>query len=160
MIPTVERARGRWTEILPRLGVAAHHLRNRHGPCPLCGGKDRFRFDDKRGEGTYFCNQCGAGTGLLLVRKLNGWDHATACKAVDDIIGRDWRPAPATASDAASQAVQAATRKARAIEGLLREATDRSVVDAYLARRGLSVTSEVLRPDTDWLDVLNGEDRP
>src|SRR5262249_49918290 len=92
MIPTTERARGRWREILPVLGIAATFLRNRHGPCPLCGGKDRFRFDDKNGDGTYFCNQCGAGTGVILVRKRHRWDHATACSAIDDIIGREHRP--------------------------------------------------------------------
>ncbi len=54
---TIERARGRWSEILPRLGIDARFLRNRHGPCPLCGGKDRFRFDDRDGSGSYFCNQ-------------------------------------------------------------------------------------------------------
>ena len=36
---TVERARGRWREILPRLGIDARFLVNRHGPCPLCGGR-------------------------------------------------------------------------------------------------------------------------
>src|SRR5690348_13963485 len=59
-IPTVDRARGRWREILPCLGVETRYLTNKHGPCPLCGGKDRFRFDDKNGDGTYYCNQCGA----------------------------------------------------------------------------------------------------
>ena len=71
------------------LGVAPTYLRNRHGPCPICGGKDRFRYDDKNGDGTYFCNQCGAGTGIILVRRLHGWDHATACNAVDEIIGKN-----------------------------------------------------------------------
>ena len=143
MISTIERARGRWTEILPMLGIPATHLRNRHGPCPLCGGKDRFRFDDKHGEGTYFCNQCGAGTGILLVRKRHGWDHATACKAVDDIIGREHRPRPASLP--ACDGAAAAAKKARAIERVLGDATDPAVVEAYLARRGLSVTSDALR---------------
>ena len=89
---TVERAIGRWLEILPQLGIAPQFLQNRHGPCPLCGGKDRFRYDNKNGDGTYYCNQCGAGTGLLLLRKLHGWDHATACRAVDAIIGTEYRP--------------------------------------------------------------------
>ncbi len=69
---TVERAHGRWTEILPLLGVDPRFLVNRHGPCPLCGGKDRFRFDDKDGSGSYYCNGCGAGVGIILVRKLHG----------------------------------------------------------------------------------------
>jgi len=153
MIPTTERARGRWREILPVLGIAAKYLRNRHGPCPLCGGKDRFRFDDKHGDGTYFCNQCGAGTGVILVRKRHGWDHATACRAIDDIIGREYRPRTAAAPDQATgQATDRATgqatgeaKRTRTVAALLGEATDHAVVDAYLARRGLSVTSGVLR---------------
>ena len=49
--PLKDRARGRWPGILTALGVPAKALRNRHGPCPVCGGKDRFRFDDKGGAG-------------------------------------------------------------------------------------------------------------
>jgi putative DNA primase/helicase len=141
MIPTVERARGRWGEILPMLGVAPAFLRNRHGPCPICGGKDRFRYDDKNGDGTYYCNQCGAGTGIIMLRKLHGWDYATACKAVDEIIGKEYQPNEPPASAGA----RTAARNARAIDDLLRDATDQAVVDSYLVRRGLSVTSDVLR---------------
>lgn len=66
----VKVARGHWAQILPALGV--NILKNRHQPCPVCGGKDRFRFDDQEGRGTWFCNQCGAGDGLALVtRALN-----------------------------------------------------------------------------------------
>ena len=39
-------AHGRWPEILAALGIDPAALRNRHGPCPGCGGRDRFRFDD------------------------------------------------------------------------------------------------------------------
>jgi hypothetical protein len=53
-------AQHRWLDILTALGVPAKFLRNWHGPCPMCGGKDRFRFDDKDGKGTFFCNGCGA----------------------------------------------------------------------------------------------------
>ena len=84
---TVDRARGRWRDILVQLGVESRFLVNRHGPCPLCGGKDRFRWDDKEGSGSYYCNQCGPGPGLLLLRKLHEWDYATACAEVDKIIG-------------------------------------------------------------------------
>jgi putative DNA primase/helicase len=138
MIPTVERARGRWTEILPQLGVAVTHLRNRHGPCPICGGKDRFRFDDKNGDGTYFCNQCGAGTGIILLRKLHGWDYATACRHVDEIIGRV-PPAPFKATPKKSD-----DRKLNAIERLLSGSSDDDLVRGYLRARGLSVNSTVL----------------
>jgi putative DNA primase/helicase len=133
---TVERARGRWREILPRFGIDSRFLLNRHGPCPLCGGRDRYRFDDRDGTGSYYCNQCGAGTGLILIRKLRNWDHATACREVDSIIGRDPPAAPNPAKREPD--------RAEAIRRVLAEATDCSVVDAYLSRRGLSVTSPIL----------------
>ena len=136
---TLERARHRWREILPQLGIATSFLTNKHGPCPLCGGRDRYRFDDKDGAGTYFCNQCGPGTGLILLRKKHGWDFKTAVSEIDRIIGRDPRstnPIPRT-----DKVGREAT-----IKRLLAEATTNSdIVTAYLKRRGLSVTSPVLR---------------
>ncbi len=65
---TVKQACGHWPRILPALGVKV--IKNRHQSCPVCGGSDRFRFDDKEGRGTWFCNQCGAGDGLKLVEKV------------------------------------------------------------------------------------------
>lgn len=140
MISTIERARGRWPEILPRLGLSPEFLRNKHGPCPLCGGKDRYRFDDREGEGTYICGQCGAGSGIILIRKLHGWDFKTACDEVDKIIGTDWNVQPLS-----SLPPDHADRRRRAIEKALIGATDQSVVDHYLQRRGLGVVSESLQ---------------
>jgi putative DNA primase/helicase len=136
---TIERARGRWREILPQLGVDARFLTNRHGPCPMCGGKDRFRFDDKEGSGSYYCNQCGAGVGLILVRRLYGWDHKTACTEVDKIIGIG------TAAPSTTHAPKSAAGKAAAIRRLLSEARQSDIVTAYLRRRGLAVMSDVLK---------------
>jgi putative DNA primase/helicase len=140
MIPdTVSRARGRWREILPQLGIDTRFLCNKHGPCPICGGKDRFRFDDREGSGSYYCNQCGPGPGLLLIRKLRGWDHKTACAEVDKIIGSS------TAAPPTNHAPKTAAGKPAAIQRLLRDANQPDVVTAYLRRRGLAVTSDVLR---------------
>src|SRR5215470_15749425 len=87
ILDTIDRANGRWREILPKLGIETRFLQNKHGPCPLCGGKDRFRFDDKDGSGSYICGQCGAGAGLTLVTKKHGWNFKTACDEIDKIIG-------------------------------------------------------------------------
>lgn len=84
---TSQEAVGRWPGILQTLGVDAQHLRNRHGPCPVCGGKDRFRFDDKDGRGTWFCSQCGSGDGFALLHKLHGWDFRKAAQEIDSILG-------------------------------------------------------------------------
>lgn len=141
---TIERARGRWREILPRLGVNPSFLVNKHGPCPICGGKDRYRFDDKEGTGSYFCNQCGAGAGIILLRKLHGWDHATACREIDQIIGTDRVPTPRRVVRKPDGA-----GKRTKIEQILAEANDVNVVDRYLRGRGLAISSPVLRGHPD-----------
>jgi len=63
---TIEAAVGHCTES-DTLGVDPVFLDGKHHPCILCGGKDRFRFDNKDGSGSYFCSQCGAGTGMQLL---------------------------------------------------------------------------------------------
>ena len=79
----------RWHEILTALGVPAESLRNKHQPCPMCGGKDRFRYDDKDGNGTYICNQCGAGNGFQFVMAFCGYEFKDAVNAVKRILGLD-----------------------------------------------------------------------
>jgi putative DNA primase/helicase len=139
ILNTVERARGRWREILPQLGLETCFLQNKHGPCPLCGGRDRYRFDDKDGTGSYYCSQCGPGVGVILVKKLNKWDHKTACDAIDRILGDSKPMAIATPK------ARAETNKLAPIERLLTEANERSVVTAYLHKRGLKDSTTVLR---------------
>lgn len=80
-------AKGKWPNILPALGVDKRFLTNRHGPCPMCEGKDRFRFDDKEGKGTWFCRQCGAGDGVTLAMKINGWDFKEAARKINELAG-------------------------------------------------------------------------
>jgi len=52
-----KQARHHWAELLIAAGIDAKALRNVHGPCPGCGGKDRFRFDNHDGNGTFICSQ-------------------------------------------------------------------------------------------------------
>lgn len=81
-------AQHNWQHILARVGVPVGSLKNKHQPCPMCGGKDRFRFDDKGGNGTYFCNQCGAGNGFTFIQKyLNLGDFGNAVALVAQILG-------------------------------------------------------------------------
>lgn len=87
MISTAERARGRWSEILQNFGMDPRHLRNKKGPCPLCGGKDRFRFDDKNGNGSYYCEQCGPGSGLKLAAEFTCMPYPQVSREIDKLIG-------------------------------------------------------------------------
>lgn len=61
-----EATRGRWRGILSSI-IGQSFFTGKHGPCPLCGGTDRFRFVDKNGCGSYYCNGCGAGTAIELI---------------------------------------------------------------------------------------------
>ncbi|SFB27764.1 putative DNA primase/helicase [Collimonas sp. OK607] len=85
-LKTADAAVGRWPGILQTLGVAPQFLRNKHGPCPMCGGKDRYRFDDKVGRGTWICSHCGAGDGFELLRRLMGWGFVQAANEVDRVV--------------------------------------------------------------------------
>ncbi|AYC17336.1 DNA primase TraC [Dickeya dianthicola] len=78
---SVAQSRHRWPSILAALDIY-FPAGGQHGPCPVCGGKDRFRFDDKRGRGTWFCNHCGHGDGLDLVARVRRCDIAEAARVV------------------------------------------------------------------------------
>jgi len=68
-------ARGRWEDILGRLDYHVTPDTNQHSACPVCGGTDRFRFDNENGTGSFICSQgtgkTVAGDGLSLLA-----DHA------------------------------------------------------------------------------------
>jgi len=83
---TRQSAQGKWDWILTTL-CGPEIVRRKHGPCPMCGGKDRYRYDNKNNGGEYYCAQCGHGDGFDLLCKLNGWDFKTAANAVDDLLG-------------------------------------------------------------------------
>lgn len=83
----LEEARYKWYSILKNLGVPDEFLVNRHGPCPFCGGKDRYRWDDKDGKGTWYCNSCGAGNGFRLLMLYHNWDETETRRRIMGIIG-------------------------------------------------------------------------
>lgn len=82
----VQQSRHCWPAILSQAGIVvpANH---RHGPCPMCGGKDRFRFDDKNGNGTWICNRakCGHGDGLDLLAKFKGCQLIEAARWISEL---------------------------------------------------------------------------
>lgn len=78
----VNASKGRWPHILHNMGINVPE-NNKHGACPKCGGKDRFRFDDKNGKGTWFCNHCGNGDGLDLITLVTGKDIKSSCHEIN-----------------------------------------------------------------------------
>lgn len=100
-----ERAKGRWRAMLPSLGVDGGYLTGRHTACPVCrDGRDRFRFDDRDGVGTWICSFCGAGDGIKLVMLVNGWDFKRAAVEIEKHVGQaDYQPPKKERSEAAKR---------------------------------------------------------
>lgn len=129
-------ARGKWKSILPALGVSMTHLTGKHGPCPMCGGKDRFRFDDRGGDGTYFCNQCGAGRGVDLVMGVLKIDFMAARKLILDESGH----APVEVARASRPDGEAATKIVDRIWCAAHPLNGIDAASKYLEQRGLALT--------------------
>lgn len=84
---TLALARGFWPSILIHIGIDPRFLVNRHGPCPICTGSDRFRFDNLNGDGTFFCSHCHPGKGINLVMNFLQISFPEACTVVDKVLG-------------------------------------------------------------------------
>ena len=71
-----ERSPEQWISLLVSYGVPADRLTGDACACPVCGGDDRFTYDNKRGRGNWVCRKCDngkamAGDGLRLITRLN-----------------------------------------------------------------------------------------
>ena len=86
MVSTREKARGRWSEIFNFFGIESKYLTGKNGPCPHCGGTDRFRMDNRKGDGDYFCSGCGSGYGTDLIMKVTGKSFIDVVKEIDELI--------------------------------------------------------------------------
>jgi putative DNA primase/helicase len=81
-------AGGGWARVLTRLGVPEDCVQlRRQQPCPVCGGSDRYVYDDRRGRGDFFCRKCGPGDGFALLMKLNKWTFMETRKRVIEVAG-------------------------------------------------------------------------
>jgi putative DNA primase/helicase len=135
------QARNRWREILPALGIDAEILRGKHAPCPICGGKDRFRFNDWHGKGRWLCNHCtpSGGDGFNLLMSYHGWNFAEAAEQVRCVIGGGTPSWPAQVMNAQEKSIVGNDAKrsnyARYLWRESAEVTSGDPVDTYLKRR-------------------------
>lgn len=113
-----EVAQGRWRSILTVLGIDERALSGKHGPCPMCGGKDRFRFDDQEGRGTYFCSGCGAGDGVQLAMGITGQSFRDVAREVERIAGtvRPTAARPERSDDDKLAALRRAYRESKSMQ--------------------------------------------
>ena len=126
-------ALNRWPGLLAHFGVDLDFLTGKHTACPVCGGRDRFRFDDRDGRGTFFCSHCGAGDGFKLLGLLKGWTFGEVAKEIEAVVGIIPATAPAKApNDADKLAIcRRVWKESQAV-------TASDPVSLYLAGRGLS----------------------
>lgn len=135
------KANGYWPSILERLAIPTNRS---EGACPACGGKTRYRFDDKDGRGTYYCSHCGAGTGLDLVMKVNQCGAREAAELVADAMALPLlEPKPAREKPRTDIAGKVAGMAAKAASGQ----------SAYLTSKGLQCPFPLM-PDGSLLMVL------
>lgn len=134
-----QRAHGRWSALLPMLGIDAALLNRRNQPCPLCGGQDRYQYTDKFGDGNYHCRGCGPGDGIKLLQALLGWDFGTVLLRLEACLGSVQAPAPRARMDEPP-----ADRMKKLARRIWEEATAvvaGDAVDCYLTRRGLGLAT-------------------
>lgn len=128
-----------WKQTLFAMGIDEKFLNNKHGPCPACGGKDRYRFDNKRGRGDWICNQCGSGDGFKLVMLTLGVTFGEARKRVMEAARMEHGERREVVRVARMDPAEPA-RPTRRITQLLRESCAVEDCDAtavYLASRKL-----------------------
>lgn len=137
-------ARNHWKAVLGQLGIDKSFLTGKHGPCPMCEGTDRWRFDDKDGEGTWFCSHCGAGDGIKLVMLHLGVEFKSAATVVEGLLPGAVRnpPKPTRDEESDRRAMNEVWRSGRPLDL-------NSVAGRYLnARTGMDTFCPDLRAAT------------
>jgi phage/plasmid primase-like uncharacterized protein len=125
----------------------------KHGPCPLCGGKDRFQFYKDAGEtGGSVCRQCGPKPdGFEMVAQAHSCNFIDSVRKVQDVLGGEVSVAkPASIRRHRPDPKKQEKQKRRDAwcrkmlkqvwrESLPAEADEAFPLRAYLANRGLPI---------------------
>ena len=142
----IQHSTGQWNYILPALGVSAEALSNKHKPCPACGGKDRFRYDDKQGRGTFVCGQLDglSGDGFALVQHIYGCDFKEAARLVAGVLGMvEGEPLPErkTPPQQPAQPQKDRIEALQALWAIAEQNRGHDCIKTYLPGRGLNVAA-------------------
>jgi putative DNA primase/helicase len=126
---------GRWLGILGSYGVDETFFRTAHGPCPLCGGKDRYRWIDKGGNGEYFCSGCGPGDGLELLSRYTGKKKGELMREISPKVDeyKAVKKNPAPNGDARIRKIMKESKPVSSFAG--------GIVRKYLKSRGLKASA-------------------
>lgn len=133
-----ELASGKERGLLMSAGISESVLSGKHQPCPLCGGKDRFRFDNKNNSGSYICGQCGAGDWVNLLMSHLNTDFIGALDYVKDNLG-------VTKMDATRSNTSDYEKNRARLDKIKKgcvKITAGDPVDLYLKNRGIGILPE------------------
>jgi putative DNA primase/helicase len=159
MIKIRELAAGKGRYILQSMGFPTEYMQKKHRDCPLngCGGKDRYRFTDFQGNGSFICSTCTpeGGDFVKLAMEYFGFSFIEVVKITKDILGIDedkkmsWQP---TANNAAYQEQKKLElerqKNCEFIDSKEREflpVTHGDPVWLYLRSRGITIIPKTIR---------------
>jgi hypothetical protein len=151
-----------WPALLMRFGIDPGFLKNVHGPCPGCGGKDRFRFDDNEGEGTFICSQGGgdvlSGDGITLLMHAKRWEFAQCIRELGDFL--EVKPGERPKAAPGPRPIESRQEKPKFCENSLQESAKRwrpYVSTAWLADR--SAINPYMLSSGQFLEALYDKTR-
>ncbi|MCY0854245.1 primase-helicase zinc-binding domain-containing protein [Cupriavidus sp. D39] len=88
-----------WEALLLQYQLPVSCLTGNPGPCPICGGTDRFTYDNKSGRGDWVCRKCKdgspmAGDGLQLICRFTGMSFIQLALEIEgSVCLHRWRSA-------------------------------------------------------------------
>src|SRR5262249_8410289 len=98
---------------------------------------DRWRFDNKHGDGTWICTHCGAGQGIKLVKLFTGiTDYASIAEKIEAVIGT--APRDPVRTELSEEAARAAMNK---LWRASNPVSPGDPVDLWMRQRGLGASS-------------------
>ena len=79
-----QAAEGLWPDIFKATTTIDERIFNgKHQPCPVCGGKDRFRYIRKHDK-PFMCNQCGSYSNIEFFMELTGYTFSDSINIIGD----------------------------------------------------------------------------
>lgn len=124
----------------------------KHGPCPLCGGKDRFQFfKDFETTGGANCRGCGAKSdGFEFIQQAFGCNFIEAARKVGDVLGGSYTKETPKFQQIRKEIDEKTKKRDRFFaeeqdrihrESIPADHPDAAPLRRYLENRGLTLTS-------------------